>query len=106
MLSNPVMRIGTRGSRLALRQAELVKEQLLLRHSNLEVALVPLRTSGDVIRDRPLASIGGKGLFVKEIEKALWRCGVIMTFHCRRGAVNGTPAWTFSLRISQREDPR
>lgn len=65
------VRIGTRGSRLALAQAEWVRERLEAVRPGLGAELVVIRTSGDRVRDRPLAAIGGKGLFVKEIEEAL-----------------------------------
>jgi hydroxymethylbilane synthase len=65
------LRIGTRGSKLALTQAEWVKQRLEAAHPGLAVELVVIRTSGDRITDVPLASVGGKGLFVKELEQAL-----------------------------------
>ncbi|MDR1125532.1 MAG: hydroxymethylbilane synthase [Deltaproteobacteria bacterium] len=63
--------IATRGSRLALWQAQWVRERLLAAHPALEAELLILKTRGDIIQDVPLAKIGGKGLFVREIEKAL-----------------------------------
>ncbi|MDD6181018.1 MAG: hydroxymethylbilane synthase [Desulfovibrionaceae bacterium] len=63
--------IATRGSSLALWQAEHVKARLLALHSGLEVVINIIKTRGDVIQDVPLAKVGGKGLFVKEIEEAL-----------------------------------
>ena len=63
--------IATRGSKLALWQAEHVRERLVKRHAGLEVELLVLKTKGDIILDVPLAKVGGKGLFVKEIEDAL-----------------------------------
>lgn len=65
------VRIATRKSALALWQAEHVRERLLAAYSGLDVELVPLVTRGDRIIDRPLAAIGGKGLFLKELEQAL-----------------------------------
>ena len=64
------LRIGTRGSALALWQAEWVKSQLLSGERELAVELVIIKTTGDKILDVPLAKVGGKGLFVKEIEEA------------------------------------
>jgi hydroxymethylbilane synthase len=64
-----ILRLGTRGSRLALAQASLVRDALALRDVVCE--LIPLRTTGDRIQDRPLAALGGKGLFTKELEEAL-----------------------------------
>ena len=66
-----VLRIGTRGSRLALAQAEWVRQRLEEAHTGLAAELAIIKTSGDRIRDRPLRDIGGKGLFVKELENAL-----------------------------------
>ena len=63
--------IATRGSQLALWQAEHIKSRLMAQHEGLEVELLILKTKGDIILDVPLAKVGGKGLFVKEIEEAL-----------------------------------
>lgn len=63
--------IATRGSQLALWQAEHIKSRLKSRHEGLDVELLILKTKGDIILDVPLAKVGGKGLFVKEIEEAL-----------------------------------
>ena len=65
------VRIATRESRLALRQSEMVAAALRERHAGLEVELVGMTTRGDRVLDRPLAQVGGKGLFVKELENAL-----------------------------------
>ena len=70
-MKDSVLTIGSRGSRLALWQANWVKDNLTSLHEGLEVGIEIIKTSGDVIRDRPLAAIGGKGLFTKEIEEAL-----------------------------------
>ncbi|MBE8208121.1 hydroxymethylbilane synthase, partial [Leptospira borgpetersenii serovar Ballum] len=66
-----VIRIATRQSPLALWQAHYVKQRLMDSHPGLNVELVPMVTKGDVILDTPLAKVGGKGLFVKELEMAL-----------------------------------
>ena len=65
------IRIATRKSPLALWQANYVKNALLAKHENVAVELVPMSTMGDKILDAPLAKVGGKGLFVKELEKAM-----------------------------------
>jgi len=79
------IRIGTRGSPLALVQAELTKTWLQAAWPELKapdaVAIVPIRTSGDRIQDRPLAEAGGKGLFTKEIEEALLAGAVDIAVH-------------------------
>ncbi|HEY0007174.1 MAG TPA: hydroxymethylbilane synthase [Tepidisphaeraceae bacterium] len=66
-----VLRLGTRGSLLAVAQSRQVAEMLELAHAGLKVELITIKTTGDRIQDRPLADIGGKGLFTKEIELAL-----------------------------------
>ncbi|MGH7785341.1 MAG: hydroxymethylbilane synthase, partial [Candidatus Binatia bacterium] len=66
-----VLRIGTRGSPLALTQTGWVRERLHAAHPGLRSELVVIKTSGDRITDVPLAAVGGKGLFVKELESAL-----------------------------------
>ena len=63
--------IATRGSRLALWQAEFIRDQITKRYPQLPVELRIIKTKGDIITDVPLAKVGGKGLFVKEIEEAL-----------------------------------
>ena len=65
------LRIGTRSSQLALWQANWVKSELEKRYPDLEVTLVKIKTTGDKILDVPLAMVGGKGLFTKEIEEAM-----------------------------------
>src|SRR4051794_39443368 len=63
--------IGTRGSKLALAQTELVCAALLRAHPGLRITVERITTTGDVVQDRPLSAIGDKGLFVAEIEQAL-----------------------------------
>ncbi|MFB0999181.1 MAG: hydroxymethylbilane synthase, partial [Colwellia sp.] len=67
-MSTTTVRIATRKSALALWQAEYVKAQLEHFHAGIIVELVPMTTKGDIILDTPLAKVGGKGLFVKELE--------------------------------------
>src|SRR5215210_9248735 len=64
-----LLRVGSRGSRLALTQAELAAERL--RRRGIEIALVPITTAGDLDRTRPFGEIGARGVFVKELEEAL-----------------------------------
>ena len=68
-----LLRIGTRGSKLALAQSRWVRGEILARHPDVQVELVRIKTTGDKILDTPLSRIGGKGLFVTEIEEALLR---------------------------------
>ena len=65
------MRIATRESQLALWQAEFIKAELERFHPGLQVELLGMKTKGDIILDVPLAKVGGKGLFVKELEQAM-----------------------------------
>ena len=66
-----IFRIATRQSPLALWQAHYVQQRLMSAHPGLRVELVPMVTKGDIILDTPLAKVGGKGLFVKELELAM-----------------------------------
>lgn len=75
------LRIGTRGSDLALWQARWVADQLKQAHAGLEVTLEIIKTTGDRVVDRPLAAIGGKGLFVKEIEEAMLAGRIDLAVH-------------------------
>jgi hydroxymethylbilane synthase len=79
------LRIGTRGSAMALYQANLVRDRLIAVHPDLAAAgmieLVVIRTTGDRVQNRLLAEIGGKGLFTKEIEQALIDGGIDIAVH-------------------------
>src|SRR5205085_12244664 len=70
-MATPPLRIGTRGSAMALHQAGLVRDRLVAAHPGLAAELVTIRTTGDRVQTRLLSEIGGKGLFTKEIEEAL-----------------------------------
>jgi hydroxymethylbilane synthase len=100
------LRIGTRGSQLALHQANWVKERLVQTHPHLTVTLIPIRTTGDKIQDTPLAKIGGKGLFVKEIEEALIQRRVDLAVHSIKDVPTELPEGLHLTAITQREDPR
>src|SRR5258706_14497096 len=71
MVSNLILRLGTRGSLLARTQSQTVADEIERLHPNVKVELVILKTTGDMIQHRPLHDAGGKGLFVKELEQAL-----------------------------------
>src|SRR2546421_2561094 len=71
MSAPSLVRIATRESRLAVTQTEMVAAALRARHPGLVVELLPMTTKGDRVLDRPLAQVGGKGLFVKELEVAM-----------------------------------
>jgi hydroxymethylbilane synthase len=76
-----LLKIGTRGSPLAMWQADYVRRALLKAHPGIRVELVVIRTTGDVLRGQPLSQIGGTGVFTKEIENALLRRRVDMAVH-------------------------
>jgi hydroxymethylbilane synthase len=98
--------IGTRGSKLALWQAEWIQARLNAIAPDLTVTLRKIRTSGDKILDVPLASIGGKGLFVKEIEEALLREEIDLAVHSMKDVPTVLPEGLEIVCIPVREDPR
>lgn len=102
------IRIGTRGSPLALVQARLVRSSLMAAHGLPEEAIeiVAIRTSGDRIQDRPLAEIGGKGLFTKEIEDALLSGGIDMAVHSMKDMPTVLPSGLAIVAMLPREDVR
>lgn len=100
------IRIGTRGSPLALWQANWIKSLLEERYSGLQVELVRIKTSGDKIQDVPLAKIGGKGLFVKEIEEAMLRKEIDIAVHSMKDVPIKLPDGLDITVITKREDPR
>ncbi len=99
------IRIGTRGSKLALRQSEWIKEQLERQHSGIRVALVKIKTTGDKILDVPLSKVGGKGLFVKEIEEALLEKTVDVAVHSMKDVPAQLPEPLMLSTFPPREDP-
>jgi hydroxymethylbilane synthase len=101
-----VLRIATRKSRLALWQAEHVRSLLVHAHPGLDIELVPFTTTGDRILDRPLAMIGGKGLFIKELEQALYDGRADIAVHSMKDVPVELPAGLHIPVILEREDPR
>jgi len=97
--------IGSRGSQLALWQANWVKSQLERLHSNVEINIRVITTSGDKIQDVPLAKIGGKGLFVKEIEEALLVKEIDLAVHSMKDVPMELPAELVVSVITKRESP-
>ena len=103
-----LLRIGTRGSPLALAQANEVKRRLTAVHALPAdaVALDIIRTTGDAIRDRPLAEAGGKGLFTKEIEEALLAGAIDIAVHSAKDMPTQLPAGLAIAAVPPREDAR
>jgi hydroxymethylbilane synthase len=104
----PALRIGTRGSRLALAQATTVRQRLIDVFPELESAIEikVIRTTGDVVRDRVLAEIGGKGLFAKEIEEALLDGQIDLAVHSLKDLPTWLPSGLGIASCLPREDPR
>jgi hydroxymethylbilane synthase len=100
-----VIRIGTRASQLALAQALWVGNRISDRYPDTKVEIVKIRTRGDRIIDRPLSSIGGKGLFVKEIEEALKRDDIDVAVHSLKDVPAEIPEDLHIGIIPEREDP-
>jgi hydroxymethylbilane synthase len=105
-MSKHVIRIGTRASALALWQAEWVRSRLEERYPGIEVSLVKIKTTGDKILDVPLAQVGGKGLFVKEIEEAMLRGEIDLAVHSMKDVPTEFPPGLGLVCITEREDPR
>ncbi|KNC92676.1 hydroxymethylbilane synthase [Trabulsiella odontotermitis] len=101
-----ILRIATRQSPLALWQAHYVKNRLMACHPGLDVELVPMVTRGDVILDTPLAKVGGKGLFVKELELALLENRADIAVHSMKDVPVDFPEGLGLVTICEREDPR
>ena len=99
------LRIATRKSPLALWQAEHVKARLMEAHKGLEVELVTFTTKGDKILDTPLAKIGGKGLFVKELETAILEGKADIAAHSIKDIPMEFPKGLFLATILEREEP-
>ena len=101
-------RIGSRGSPLALAQARAVRDRMAVAHNvapdAIEIRVI--RTSGDAIQDRPLAEVGGKGLFTKEIEEALLRNEVDLAVHSAKDMATQLPPGLAIAACLPREDPR
>jgi hydroxymethylbilane synthase len=99
-----LLRIGSRGSRLALTQAELVAERL--RRPGVEIALVPITTAGDRDRSKPFGEIGSRGVFVKEIEEALLAGRVDVAVHSAKDMTSTDAEGLAVGAYLEREDPR
>ncbi len=106
LLNTSRIRIATRKSLLALWQAEFVKAELIRHHPKLQVELVPMVSRGDKILDVPLAKVGGKGLFVKELEQALLDNKADIAVHSMKDVPMEFPKGLGLEIICEREDPR
>jgi hydroxymethylbilane synthase len=102
----PRLRIATRKSRLALWQAEHVAALLCRAHAGLNVELVPIVTQGDRVLDRSLATVGGKGLFVKELEVALEQQRADIAVHSMKDLPGDLPDGLVIAAVLERADPR
>ena len=100
------IRIGTRGSDLALVQARMVADRLKEIHPDLSVEVVPIKTRGDRMQNVSLMEIGGKGVFVKEIEEALLRGDISMAVHSMKDVPAEIPGGLVIGAVPEREDPR
>lgn len=96
--------IATRKSQLALWQSEYIKECLLKAHPHLEIALEGFKTKGDVLLDSPLAKIGGKGLFTKELEESMLRKEAHLAVHSLKDVPSFFPQGLVLAAISKREE--
>jgi hydroxymethylbilane synthase len=99
-----LLRVGTRGSRLALTQAEVAAEQL--RRPGVEIALVPITTAGDRDRVKPFGEIGSRGVFVKELEEALLGGRVDVAVHSAKDMTSTNPEGLSVGAYLVRDDPR
>jgi len=100
-----ILKIGTRGSKLALAQSHWVKEKIEGEHSHIRVELVRIKTTGDKILDSPLSEIGGKGLFVKEIQDALLEKRIHVAVHSMKDVPAELPGPLTVFVFPEREDP-
>ena len=109
-MAAPLLKLGTRGSRLALIQAGLVRDALASAVPALAapgaIEIVAIRTTGDAIQDRPLSEAGGKGLFVKEIEEALLSQRIDVAVHSMKDMPTAQPAGLVIAAFLPREDAR
>jgi hydroxymethylbilane synthase len=105
-MTTPRIRIATRKSQLALWQADHVADLLRAAHPSLMVELVPMSTKGDLIQDRSLAAIGGKGLFIKELEVAIEEKRAEIAVHSMKDVPAELPPGFLIAAVLERADPR
>ena len=100
------IKIATRRSPLAIWQAEYVKKELIRNHSDIEIQIVRIQTEGDRFLDEPLFDIGGKGLFIKELEEALLSKNADIAVHSMKDVIVELPKGLEISVIMKREDSR
>ncbi len=98
--------IGSRESKLAVLQSEMVRDYIKEKNPELDVEILTMKTTGDIILDRTLDKVGGKGLFVKELDKALMDGRSILSVHSLKDMPMEVPEELPLLAFSRREDPR
>lgn len=100
------IRVGSRESRLAVAQSRLVMDAIRKAHPEIELELVTMKTTGDLILDRPLDKVGGKGLFVKELDRALLEGRIDLSVHSLKDMPMEQPEGMPIVAYSKRADPR
>ena len=101
-----IIRIGTRGSLLALQQTQGIADRIAARHPDLAIEIVTIKTTGDKMQDVALAKIGGKGVFVKEIEDAMLRGEIDLAVHSLKDVPSEIPEGLCIGAVPEREDAR
>ncbi len=101
-----IIRLGTRGSALAVRQAEIAAEEIGMHFPDVDFEIVKITTKGDKILDKTLDKIGGKGLFVKEIETALLENRIDIAVHSMKDMPDEMDRGLMIGAVTKREDPR
>lgn len=104
-MKKQILKIGTRGSKLAMWQANWVKESIEKQNPDINVEIRIIKTKGDKILDVPLAKIGGKGLFVKEIEEELLSEGIDIAVHSMKDMPGDIPEGLMIGAVPERENP-
>ena len=100
-----IIKVGSRGSPLALWQANWIKGQLETQNPEIRVEIIIIKTSGDKIQDVPLAKIGGKGLFVKELEESMLRNEIDFAVHSMKDMPIKFPFALCIAAVTKRENP-
>ena len=100
------IKIGSRDSKLAVIQSELIMDLIRQNHPEIELELITMKTTGDLILDRSLDKVGGKGLFVKELDQALRDGRIDLAVHSLKDMPMDTPEDLPLMAFSKREDPR